>query len=383
MNTRRPIVAFEYLTFDKNKVSSQEIRRARRIYNKSINKMSLILSTSSATSFRASASYSPSSSSSRRLGHLLASSSSSKHSTTKFVIEARNTSSAKQLAPSSKKEKQQRQQRSVPVEAQTPEFLMVSKDVVSSQPFAFFVGFVGAIAIIKAHKRDKTNTLRKTTAVLRYFDAKGAAEVIRTLFAAAECDYEDFRYKFNMVDNKPKIEKQHPLDKERGLFKQNLDRLPILEHAGMSIGQSKTIERYVARDLGMYGKNMAESWRIDAFGEHVRDAKDAWAKVRGNPFAPPDDEQIAKKEKWYNEDMTKWCERLEKVIENGEEGFVVGDKLSLADVVLYVTMTQTFDDSARAEKARESCPKMNRVIENVGNLPGIKSWLTSRPENRF
>jgi len=62
---------------------------------------------------------------------------------------------------------------------------------------------------------------------------------------------------------------------------------------------------------------------------------------------------------------------------------VVGDKTSLADVVLYVTMTQTFDDAARAEKARENCPKMTKVIENVGSLPGVKTWLASRPENRF
>jgi glutathione S-transferase len=357
--------------------------------------MSLLLSASSATSLRASTVYSSSSSSSSGRRQLLASSSSSSSNSNNrnsdrkvrfgggsIPIEAAKKD-AKQLAPKKGNGKQQQQQQQSAVSSETPEFLAVSKDVVSSQPFAFLVGFVGAIAIIKAHKRDKTNTLRKKKAVLRYFDAKGAAEVIRTLFAAAECDYEDFRYKFNMVDNKPTIEKQHPLDKERGLFKQNLDRLPILEHSGMSVGQSKTIERYVARDLGLYGKNMAESWRIDAFGEHVRDVKDAWAKVRGNPFAPPDDEQIAKKEKWYDEDMIKWCERLEKVIENGEEGFVVGDKTSLADVVLYVTMTQTFDDAARAEKARENCPKMTKVIENVGNLPGVKTWLASRPENRF
>jgi glutathione S-transferase len=358
-------------------------------------RMSLLLSASSATSLRASTVYSSSSSSSSGRRQLLASSSSSSSNSNNrnsdrkvrfgggsIPIEAAKKD-AKQLAPKKGNGKQQQQQQQSAVSSETPEFLAVSKDVVSSQPFAFLVGFVGAIAIIKAHKRDKTNTLRKKKAVLRYFDAKGAAEVIRTLFAAAECDYEDFRYKFNMVDNKPTIEKQHPLDKERGLFKQNLDRLPILEHSGMSVGQSKTIERYVARDLGLYGKNMAESWRIDAFGEHVRDVKDAWAKVRGNPFAPPDDEQIAKKEKWYDEDMIKWCERLEKVIENGEEGFVVGDKTSLADVVLYVTMTQTFDDAARAEKARENCPKMTKVIENVGNLPGVKTWLASRPENRF
>ena len=87
-----------------------------------------------------------------------------------------------------------------------------------------------------------------------------------------------------MVENKPTIA-QHPLDKERGLFKQNLDRLPILEHSGMSVGQSKTIERYVAKDLGLHGKNMAESWRIDAFAEHVRDVKDAWAKVENRSAA--------------------------------------------------------------------------------------------------
>ena len=313
------------------------------------------------------------------------------HGRQKLILVSRaanNNNRAKDsLAPQSNKNKnqqqQQQQQSGVDAAVVNPAFMKVSQTVVQSQPFALFVGFVSAIAIVRAHKRDKTNSLRKKKAVLRYFDAKGAGEVIRTLFAAAECDYEDFRYKFNMVDDKPTIEKQHPVDKERGLFKANLDRLPILEHLGMSIGQSKTIERYVAKDLGFYGKSSAESYRIDTFTEHVRDVRDAWAKVRGNPFGPPDADLLEKKEKWYTEDMKKWCERLEKVIENGTEGFCVGDQLSLADILLYVTLTQTFDNAERALEARDTCVKMNKVIENVGNLPGIKKWLQSRPDNRF
>ena len=95
-----------------------------------------------------------------------------------------------------------------------------TQESVSVAPWqAFGVGFVASAAIIKAHIQAKSGSkLRRRKSTLRYFDARGAAEVIRTLFAAAELDYEDYRYTFSMDGPKPQICEQHGVDKESGLF---------------------------------------------------------------------------------------------------------------------------------------------------------------------
>ena len=83
---------------------------------------------------------------------------------THVVVPIEAAKAKEQLAPKASNKKQQSSSKMAidgGATPQTPDFLHVSNAVVSSQPFAFVVGFVGAIAIVKAHKRDKT-TLHKT-----------------------------------------------------------------------------------------------------------------------------------------------------------------------------------------------------------------------------
>ena len=85
---------------------------------------------------------------------------------THVVVPIEAAKAKEQLAPKASNKKKQQSSSKMAIDSgattQTPDFLHVSNAVVSSQPFAFVVGFVGAIAIVKAHKRDKTNALRKT-----------------------------------------------------------------------------------------------------------------------------------------------------------------------------------------------------------------------------
>eukprot|EP00457_Paulinella_chromatophora_P007178 gb/GEZN01007199.1/.p1 GENE.gb/GEZN01007199.1/~~gb/GEZN01007199.1/.p1 ORF type:complete len:445 (+),score=92.21 gb/GEZN01007199.1/:29-1363(+) len=225
-----------------------------------------------------------------------------------------------------------------------------------------------------------SGVLKDSPPQLKYFDAKGAAEVIRTLFAAAGVKYEDKRYTFGFKDGMPKVEEQHEIDKLGGLFDENLQRLPVLTLAdGTTIGQSRAIERFVARDLGMVGRTELEAAAVDCYCEHVRDIRDAWGKVRGSPFAPPNEETIAKKNKFYLEDLPTWMKKLETVTDG--EGFTVGDTLTLSDVVLYVTLTQFFDDAEKVIAAYADCPNIRAVVDKVGKNKGIKSWLANRPES--
>lgn len=256
------------------------------------------------------------------------------------------------------------------------------KSVVSSPSAAFTAGFVASALIVKAHIAAKSGSkLRKSKPMLRYFDAKGAAEVIRTLFAATGVEFEDYRYTFSMDGPKPTICDQHGVDKDAGMFNSNLKRLPVLEFQGQRIGQSRAIERFVAKDLGLMGKGALQEAEIDAYCEHVRDLREAYQKVRGNPFAPTTPEIEAAKEKWYNETMKQWMEKIECI--TGEGGYAIGRKMSLADIVLYCALTQSFSDGEKAMAACANAPKVRAVVDEVGRNKGVQEWLRTRPDNRF
>ncbi|KAK3288819.1 hypothetical protein CYMTET_3717 [Cymbomonas tetramitiformis] len=199
---------------------------------------------------------------------------------------------------------------------------------------------------------------------LLYFDARGAAETSRILFAVSGVQYEDSRYKFSFVEGKPKVEDRHAEDKAAGRFEANLDRLPVLKVNGSAIGQSKAIERYLAQEFGLAGSNSIQAAQIDAYCEHVRDISTAYGKERGSPFAPMSDETKEKIEKWFAETLPGWFERLEKA--TGPDGFAVGEKLSLADVCLHQLVTAgTMGSDERSLASLCEYPKLDAVVKQV------------------
>lgn len=61
----------------------------------------------------------------------------------------------------------------------------------------------------------------------------------------------------------------------------NLNRAPVLVTSdGQTIGQSKAIERYLAKQFGLMGNTLEEEAMIDCIAEHCRDVKDA-ARYKG------------------------------------------------------------------------------------------------------
>eukprot|EP00240_Pyramimonas_obovata_P013080 CAMPEP_0118925638 /NCGR_PEP_ID=MMETSP1169-20130426/3494_1 /TAXON_ID=36882 /ORGANISM="Pyramimonas obovata, Strain CCMP722" /LENGTH=259 /DNA_ID=CAMNT_0006866991 /DNA_START=89 /DNA_END=868 /DNA_ORIENTATION=- len=216
---------------------------------------------------------------------------------------------------------------------------------------------------------------------LLYFNARGAAETCRYLFAIADKEYEDNRYKFSFVEGKPQVEERHGEDKAAGKFAQNLDRLPLLKVGDAVIGQSKAIERYLAAEFNLMGADAIEAAQVDAFCEHIRDISTAFGRERGNPFGPMTDETKAKLDVWYAETLPGWYARLEKV---AGDSFAVGAALSLADVTLHqlVTAGQMGADP-RAAAALEGYPKLKALMDAVAALPSVKAWEAERPETMF
>lgn len=219
---------------------------------------------------------------------------------------------------------------------------------------------------------------------LCYFDARGAAETSRVIFAIAGVDYTDNRYSFSFVDGKPQVEDRHAEDKAAGLFTQNLDRLPLLKVDNNTVvGQSKAIERYLASQFNMMGVNDLEAAQVDAFCEHVRDMSTAFGKERGNPFAPMSDDIKAALDKWYAETLPGWFARLEKVV-SSEEGYAVGGATSYADVCLHQLVNSGgMGADERTSATLEAYPKLAAIVSGVGALESLKAWEAARPQTAF
>ena len=212
---------------------------------------------------------------------------------------------------------------------------------------------------------------------LVYFNGRGLAEISRILLAIGEEDYEDFRYPLKIIDwSKHQMEKEEfEKDKAEGKLVGSLNKVPYLEVDGQVIPQSKSIERYLARKYSLMGDNDIEAVRIDSLCECIRDFKDVYQSVR-----KADDKEKAMNE-WFTKTLVEKLGLLENLVDG--EGFSVGTKLSLSDVVIFAFITQFFDNKEASMNATLATPKIRSVVEKVSSVPQVVSWLEKRPVTNF
>jgi len=143
-----------------------------------------------------------------------------------------------------------------------------------------------------------------------------------------------------------------------------------------TIGQSKAIERFVSRRLGLFGADEIEEARIDCIGEHMRDVKqkyiDAIRKKSG-------DELIESKADFFVNYLPSTSKKIEKCLDN--HGFAIGKKISYADVVIHQFYKDGFinkeEDLSKSMEAIQDCPKIQSSIDKVA--VAAKPWFDSRP----
>jgi len=216
---------------------------------------------------------------------------------------------------------------------------------------------------------------------LTYFDIRGLAETARLMFAAAKQEYTDERFPISKPDilpnGKPDFRsiKRPEFDaaKAAGRLDASNGKAPLLTVDGATIGQSKAIERYLAKQLGLAGSNDIEAAQIDAVSETVRDIKDAYQKVK-------DDDTT--KEKFLKEDLNAALVLLEKSLPKSSGPWLVGSTISYADIVVFQLLTDqggAFDDSAKVKAAYSSVARVNAAMEATGSNTEISEWIANRP----
>ena len=217
---------------------------------------------------------------------------------------------------------------------------------------------------------------------IRYFNARGAVETSRLLLKLAGQDFTDDRWTLDF--SKPRSAMSPGMSEARtaGLLSSNLGRAPVLVVNGKhAIGQSKSIERYLSKRLGLLGSSDIEAAHIDAFTEHVRDLKDQYSKAKASLGDEAKREALAN---FFETTMPQFCNKMEEcVAQHGGtpvvQGPLIGTKLSLADVTLFVLITEYFDNKMGAKAAIEGCPRLEASVAAVGSHPNIVNYLESRP----
>ena len=210
-----------------------------------------------------------------------------------------------------------------------------------------------------------------STIKLVYFNAKGLGETSRLVLAFADADYEDYRYPIKINDWKTHdiVKDEFDADKSEGKLLKSCNKVPYLSVDGEIIGQSKAIERYLARRFNLMGDNEIEAFKIDSICEWVRDFKTSYQKEKTN-----------NSENWFNVLLPEKMELLENIVLQEHS---VGSRVSLADIVLFSFITEFFDNKEGALNSINNCPNIKSVVENIRKNENIKQWLETRPETNF
>lgn len=210
------------------------------------------------------------------------------------------------------------------------------------------------------------------TMKLTYFDARGLSETIRYMFAIADKKYEDFRVPFTFGTPGDFSTISRPIFDEmkaNGSLNPSMGKLPLLTVDGTHIAQSKAIERFVAKRLGLMGYTDLEAAQIDAICEHVRDLKDSYKKAKAE------------------NDLDNWWPKFSSLSESLNltipEFLLETTRPTLAHITLYNFYHCFFDDVEKAQKAVQNCGKIVSMCLIVKHHPKVSEWEKNRPETPF
>jgi len=205
--------------------------------------------------------------------------------------------------------------------------------------------------------------------VLKYFNVRVLGETSRLLFKLANVDFVDERYPRIPYEKEPSWE----LVKDSGQFPFN--KLPILIVDGKhTIGQSAAIERYIAKQLGFFGKDDLEAARIDSVLEQLGDIQSAFNVYR----IASGEEKTQLKTKFYAEQLPEFARLYERWLKAEGTGHFVGHSFSVADVKVYFRFS-SYDDQDAVSAALKSAPLLHALIQKVANHPHIAKWVKERP----
>ena len=186
-----------------------------------------------------------------------------------------------------------------------------------------------------------------------YFDTPGRAEIVRILLVYAGKEFDDIR--FTREEWVKSYKAQSPLG-----------MAPFYEEAGVKLGGSCAISRYIAEGNGLGGRTPFENAQLESYVDVVLDV--------GNKINSLLAETDKNREKCQQECLKDFPGRfayLEKQVKSAKH-FLSGDKLSWADfIVSNIFMYLNF---AGLGAVVRDCPKLAAVAANIDEIDKVKEW---------
>ncbi|VDI50958.1 prostaglandin-H2 D-isomerase / glutathione transferase [Mytilus galloprovincialis] len=195
---------------------------------------------------------------------------------------------------------------------------------------------------------------------ISYFNLMGRAELARIMLSAADKEFEDDRFeKEEWPERKPNTP---------------CGQVPVLTHGDKQIPQSMAIARYLARDLDLYGKNNVENTKCDVVIECINDVITETVKL----FFEQDETKKPDIEKNLMEVVyPRFLSHLEKMLNENSGEWLVGDKLSVADLAFFDLMNRL--TAKKGDSVFETSPTMKKHLDKITNIAGVQKWLEKRP----
>ncbi|XP_062981135.1 glutathione S-transferase-like isoform X2 [Elgaria multicarinata webbii] len=192
---------------------------------------------------------------------------------------------------------------------------------------------------------------------LHYARGRGKMESIRWLLAAAGVEFEE-----QFLEKKEDLEK---LRSDRWLLFQ---QVPMVEMDGMKMVQTRVILSYIAGKYNLYGKDLKERALIDMY---VEGTTDLMGLIMSLLFQPPE-EKAKQRALIIERATTRYFPVYEKVLKDHRQDFLVGNKLSWADIHLLeaILMTEEVKPDILSK-----FPLLQAFKTRVSNIPTIKKFL--------
>ena len=193
-------------------------------------------------------------------------------------------------------------------------------------------------------------------AKLYYFKGRGRAETTRWMLAINNIDFINIS-----------LEDYNDFDNLKASGKLPFNQLPLLELDDLKLSQSSAMISFLARRGDLYGTTDAEAVGCDMLVGAVGDFN-----VPAMQFAFKADKDEASRD--LDDSLKKFGKHFEFILTKNEGEFLVGQKLSVADIIMGESLTSFIEFSPNC---LNNYPQLKQLQEKVVSEHNMKEYLNS------
>jgi len=191
-----------------------------------------------------------------------------------------------------------------------------------------------------------------------YFDFNGRGEPCRLVLHYAGIKFEDIRFS---RDKWPEYKPLSPFG-----------QTPFAKIDGKVYGQSLALAQFFARLGNLYGKTNVDALKIEQLGQLLQDLFQEIAKAF---FEPDPAKKVEISRNVKEEVVPKFLGFINKLLEENGGRCLVGDGVTLADILIYDLRTGFFVEYIK--DAFEKLPLLTALVNKIGNNERIRAYTQS------